>query len=211
MMVELPRVRGGPVERFRSPALRLLLVTAVAVGVSVAVVRIGAVVAAEGSPAVRAAAVRLDRLIEKNPGAKRVAPNAVELKNGVVLSFPAAGVAGAAEEICAYEDVCLFEHENFGGERIRFTFCFLYELRWFNLSDGRPWNTQVSSVINRHKVGTWASIWHKGGTLPSDPSSDKWELLYSSRANAVDAPPQQMASVPWNDRAEMVRPCPSLE
>ncbi|HYN88894.1 MAG TPA: hypothetical protein VER55_10200 [Ardenticatenaceae bacterium] len=195
-------------ERFRSPALRMLLATALAVAASVAVLRIGAAVAAEGSPAARAAALRVERLIQHNPGAEQVAPNEVRLKSGAVVSFPMAGVA---DEKCAYEDLCLFEHANFGGERIRFTFCFLYVLKFDKLSDGRLWSTQVSSFINRHKSGTWAYIWNAGGSAPEAFGSAKWELLNASRASAADAPPQQMASVPWNDRAEIVRPCPSLE
>ncbi|SDZ47092.1 hypothetical protein SAMN05444365_12113 [Micromonospora pattaloongensis] len=44
----------------------------------------------------------------------------MRLADGAVLSFRMAGVA---EDKCSYEDVWLFEHENVGGERLRFSLC----------------------------------------------------------------------------------------
>ncbi|MEN3610550.1 peptidase inhibitor family I36 protein [Plantactinospora sp. ZYX-F-223] len=190
-------------KRFRSSALRTVLAAALTVAGSVAVFRIGAATAVDPPSEARAAAVRLDRLVQNNPGARKLAPNAVRLPDGAVLSFPMAGVA---EDKCSYEDVCLFEHHDFGGERLRFSLCMVYELRNYKLSDGRLWSTQVSSVINRLPVSSWAYIWHKGGAPPAEEGMAKWELLHSSRANAADQPAQQFPSVGWNDRAEVVKP-----
>lgn len=190
-------------KRSRLSALRTVLAAVLAVAGSVAVVRIGAAAAAGPRSEARAAAARLDRLVRHNPGARTLAPNAVRLADGVVLSFPAAGVA---EDKCSYEDVCLFEHADFGGERLRFSLCMVYELRNYKLSDGRLWSTQVSSVINRLPAGSWAYLWHKGGAPPAESGMAKWELLHSSRAAAADQPAQQFPAVGWNDRAEVVKP-----
>ncbi|WP_433393642.1 peptidase inhibitor family I36 protein [Micromonospora sp. KLBMP9576] len=190
---------------FRIPALCALLVAALAVAGSLAVARVGtaAATAAGRLPDARAAAAQLDRLVQHNPGAQRLAPNAVRLADGAILSFP---VAGVAEDACPYEDVCLFEHANFGGERLRFSICATYELRHYKLSDGRLWSSEVSSFVNRLPVGSWAYLWHKGGALPAETGMAKWELLHSSRAAAADQPAQQFPSVGWNDRAEVVKP-----
>jgi hypothetical protein len=194
---------GGFVKRFRSSALRTVLAAALAVTGSVAVIRIGTATAADPPSGAPAAAVRLDGLVQHNPGARKLAPNAVRLADGAVLSFPLTGVA---EDKCSYEDVCLFEHEDFGGERLRFSLCMVYELRNYKLSDGRLWSTQVSSVINRLPAGSWAYLWHMGGALPAEEGMAKWELLHSSRAAAADQPAQQFPSVGWSDRAEAVKP-----
>ncbi|WP_165942516.1 peptidase inhibitor family I36 protein [Micromonospora sp. KC721] len=190
-------------KRFRLSALRTFLAASLVLAGSMAVVRINAATAAGPLSEARDAAVRLDRLVQHNPGARKLAPNAVRLPDGVVLSFPMAGVA---EDKCSYEDVCLFEHENFGGERLRFSLCAVYELRHYSLSDGRLWSTQVSSVINRLPAGSWTHIWHKGGAPPAEEGMAKWELLHSSRAVAADQPAQQFPTVGWNDRAEVVKP-----
>lgn len=179
-------------KRFRSPALRLLLVAALTVGASVAGTRIGA-----------AGDTRLDALLRSNPGAREVAPNAVRLTSGAVLSFPMAGVA---EDECPYEDLCLFENPDFGGERLRLNHCTTFDLTFMYLSDGRSWRTQVSSFVNRLAAGRWAYLWHKGGAQPAENGYAKWELLHSSRARPAAEPPPQMAALPFNDRVEAVRP-----
>ena len=190
-------------KRFRFPALRMFLATALAVGAPVAVVRIGASAAADRPSGAQAAAARLDRLVRNNPGAQQLAPNAVRLTDGAIVSFPMAGVA---DDKCPYEDLCLFENADFGGERLRLNHCTTYDLTHYYLSDGRSWRTQVSSFINHLQAGRWAYLWHKGGALPAETGYANWELLYSSRARAAAEPPHQMASLPFNDRVEAVRP-----
>ncbi|WP_433393640.1 peptidase inhibitor family I36 protein [Micromonospora sp. KLBMP9576] len=186
--------------RFRRRTLGVLL-TAVLVAIGAGV----------GPSAQAAPDDRLQRLLANNPGSRIAGSDSVITKEGVTLSLPSAqrvaGLADVPETLCSYEHLCLFEHSEFGGEKLTVgTDCAVFPIWHLKMSNGKYWGTDVSSYINNQRAGTWVFMWNNYGATDT-ADRNNWELIEGSKA-AGQGLAKGVAWMPNNDMVNVVRPCP---
>lgn len=195
--------------RFRRRTLSALLAAAlIAVGLGT------------GPSAQAAPDDRLQRLLAYNPGSRLAGPDSIITKEGITLSLPsspgrsakggakaAAEAAGVPDTVCSYEHLCLFEHAEFGGEKLTVgTDCKVYPIWQLKMSNGRYWGNEVSSYVNNQKAGTWAFMWNNYGATDT-ADRNNWELIEGSKA-AGKGLAEGVAWMPMNDMVNVLRACP---
>ena len=86
-------------------------------------------------------------LLRLNPGSHRVASNAVEVTDGVILRlqprFPWYG--------CSYTLLCVWSDADQGGYEKDFYKCQDVNIGNLKMPDGSPWNDQISSIVNNQE------------------------------------------------------------
>src|SRR6266436_4722659 len=116
-------------------------------------------------------------LLQLNPGSHRVASNAVEVTDGVILklhpSFPWFG--------CSYRLLCVWSDADQGGYEKDFYKCQDVNLGNLRMPDGSPWNDQISSIVNHQEGGAVSRFYDYTGS--GDPNDSRnWFYLASVAA-----------------------------
>jgi hypothetical protein len=154
-----------------------------------------ALVAAPAS-AVTAKPMSSDRVVSANPkverdveavlrlnrGSHRIAVNAVEVKPGVVIRMYPTGVHPNIPWYgCSYTLLCVWTNADQGGYEKDFYTCQNVNLGGLTMPNGRPWNDQISSIVNNQTPGTVSHFYDYVGS--GDPNnSANWYRLASVAA-----------------------------
>ena len=140
----------------------------------------GLVIAAAGMTAVASPAgaaptaaeiaidAKLDDVVARTPGARRIDAYSVDMTQGVVLTMPKPGEnARAAVANCAYKYLCVWSEYGFVGPRLTWTECGHGVINIGNKAfpGGGLWRDKISSVMNNQTSGTWSTFydWYIGG------------------------------------------------
>ena len=163
---------------------------------------------------------RLQGLLANNPGSVQVGPGTVRTPDGAEISLPTAAgtmraaksasakAALAAADRCSSEDLCLFQHQYWEGEKLTLPAdCTLRALWTYKLSNGQTWDKHVDSYINNNpKAGTWATLFNVWGAKDLN-EMDYWDIVESHRSAGPDAPSNAIGGMPWADRTAVARVC----
>ena len=150
-------------------------------------------------------------ILERNPDARQIGPDEVEIAPGVALRLPSrgGGQAVAAESDCLPEFLCGWEHRDRGGRRLRFFNCGSYNLFDMRYPDGArgvpgpKWNDRLSSLLNNQTDGTRAHFYDTTGSGVSVHIFST--VAVDRRANlAYDTATDGR---PMNDRIDRIVPC----
>jgi hypothetical protein len=100
---------------------------------------------------------KISGILLHNPGSHRISPSSVQVADGVVISV---GAQPDALQGCATFYICLSQNRDFGGEQIRFQACRNENLGNYRMSNGTPWNDQVSSIRNAQSSGIQSRLYN---------------------------------------------------
>ncbi|MFC3896812.1 peptidase inhibitor family I36 protein [Lentzea rhizosphaerae] len=145
-------------------------------------------------------------VLRLNPGSHRVAPNVVEVDEGVTISVPT-----QINDIqnCKTSYLCLSEHANFGGHQISFWKCRDVNLGYYKLPDGRTWNDQVSSIRNAQSRGVQSRFYNYDGSGdPDSPSNWRFVIALNAGHYLRDLSRDTSADGGYaNDKIDIVHVC----
>ncbi|GLY72740.1 hypothetical protein Airi01_010070 [Actinoallomurus iriomotensis] len=159
-------------------------------------------------------------LLKYNKGAKRIAADKVDLGQGAVVTVhPDSAVSPAVSvSLCSFRHgdavgwLCLYQNDNWGGENLDLTVCTNVNLSTKYMSNGRPWNDQISSIDNDQTSNVTSVFYNYDGS--GDPnSSSNWQVLLRlpaghylrdlSKDKSLSNPPGGYA----NDKIDIVHVC----
>jgi hypothetical protein len=124
-------------------------------------------------PSTNQVELRINSLLQHNPGSHRISPNQIQVADGAVIS-----VAAQPNDVqgCPTFWLCLSENSNFGGDQIRFEACRNENLGNYHMAGGRAWNDQISSIRNAQSSGIQSRFYNYDGS--GDPNnSSNWRFV----------------------------------
>jgi hypothetical protein len=140
--------------------------------------------------------------LRANPGSHQVNETTIELEPGVRLSVrPDVEPAGALYG-CNDIWICLYQHSNYGGERLSFYRCQDIKLQNYHLSSGPDWRDQASSFVNNQTPGRLS---HLKDTKPDGSFYVYYSVATQTVANLVNVP--HPGSGNWNDKIDRLQVC----
>jgi hypothetical protein len=130
----------------------------------------------------KAVAAQVRDAVARNPGARQISANAVELKPGVVMSIvPKTAVTPLSASGCLQKHLCLFRAANFYPTDaywyLVFYDCGLENLGDWSMRDGTRWNDQVSSIDNPQSGGVVSRFYNYNGRGDPMNLANDTELL----------------------------------
>ena len=189
---------------FRNIALTVAALSAVVLAAPVA-----SAATVDTSPAAGSANLQVESevqgLLRFNPGARRVAGNAVDVGNGVVITI----IQPNSLQGCDTGWLCLNADSDFRGAFINFFFCGDVNLGRMHMSDGRLANDQVSSIRNAQTGGVQSRFYNYDGS--GDPDSPaNWRLVLGLNAGSYLRDLSKDTSLDGgnaNDKIDIVHVC----
>lgn len=140
--------------------------------------------------------------LRANPGSHQVNETTIELAPGVRLTVrPDVQPAGALYG-CNDIWICLYQHRDYGGERLSFWRCQDIKLQNYHLSSGADWRDQASSFVNNQTPGRLS---HLRDTKPDGSFYTYYSVAIQTVANLVNVP--HPGSGNWNDKIDRLQVC----
>jgi hypothetical protein len=160
----------------------------------------------------------VQNILQRNPAARQVGPNSVEITKGVILQLPertnsTKGAPSPAEiqASCAYYYLCTWEHSYWDGQgyELDYYYCGDYNLGRMRYPDGAwdqpgpKWNDRISMMTNNQTAGATSYFYDWNGV-------NDWiyifrTIAYDRRANLADDKAYDGLSM--NDRIDRIIPC----